>query len=76
MSLCSNSAPAPCSAHLQVSMLLNQQCPPQGRLYKALKNRVATDQRVENPIVGRPEIHACGRGAPSAQVECKCLRTL
>src|SRR6266853_2556799 len=43
-SLCRNSAPAPCSAHLQVSMCLNLQCPPERRLYKsAQKPRCHTD---------------------------------
>src|SRR6266852_7485971 len=41
---CCNSAPAPCSAHLQVSMCLNLQCPPEGGLYKsAQKPRCHTD---------------------------------
>src|SRR6266571_2397838 len=34
-SLCCSSAPAPCSAHLQVSMCVNLQCPPEGGLYKS-----------------------------------------
>jgi len=43
-SLCGNSAPAPCSAHLQVSMCLNLQCPPEGGLYKsAQKPRCHSD---------------------------------
>src|SRR5229473_447869 len=41
---CCNSAPAPCSAHLQVSMCLNLQCPPEDGLYKsAQKPRCHTD---------------------------------
>src|SRR6266853_2506821 len=43
-SLCGNSAAAPCSAHLQVSMCLNLQCPPEDGLYKsAQKQRCHTD---------------------------------
>src|SRR5260370_39977435 len=42
--LCDNSAPAPCSAHLWVSMCLNLQCPPEGGLYKRTqKPRCHTD---------------------------------
>src|SRR5713101_785376 len=42
-SLCGNSAPAPCSAHLQVSMCLNLRCPPESGRYMDQKVGSDTD---------------------------------